>query len=212
LVPLEIFFFYSGVVTLRVPAITEDLLCRTERLQTSSTAFNQGQGFPMPKFYVTTGRVREMIIARDAEEAALEALDRFFEPHHWVFSCPALSPSDRRAHFGFEALISLDSEIRVNQRGFDSPCADRENDLLSGRLVFNEAFDTSFDTSFEDSFDDFEDDFEDIDREHRDTAIFDTADLVDLHFRLAQAMNRFVASFGGPAQETVDFAELVNMA
>ena len=162
----------------------------------------------MPKFYVTTGRVREMIIARDAEEAALEALDRFFDAHHWVFGCPELSPSDRRAHFGFEALISLDSQIRVNQRGFEPPRVDHENVQPLGQW--------EFDHSFDDSCDDLGDDFDDIDHEYRDTAIFDTADLVDLHFRLAQAMNRFVTSFGGlgggSGQATVDMAELVGIA
>jgi hypothetical protein len=103
----------------------------------------------MAKFYVTSGRVREVVVAQDAEGAALEALDRFFEPSGWVFASPELSDTDRRAHLALEALLTLDSRFRVSERGFDA-----------------------------------------TECEH-----FETADLVDVYFRLAVAMNRFVQTF-----------------
>ena len=103
----------------------------------------------MAKFYVNSGRIREVIVAQDAEGAALEALDRFFEPLSWVFACPELTDRDRRAHLAIEALIALDARFRVSERGFEA-----------------------------------------IECEE-----FGTADLVDVHFRLAVAMNRFVQTF-----------------
>ena len=116
----------------------------------------------MPKFYVTTGQIREMIVAQDAEGAALEALDRFFEPLTWVFDCDHLSESDRRAYFAVEALTQLETQIRVSETGFPedriSASAAEPNGLYLSDL-------------------------------------FDTADLLDTHFRLATAMNRFVQAF-----------------
>lgn len=121
----------------------------------------------MPKFYVTSGQIRELVVARDAEGAALEALDRFFEPLTWVFGCDELSESDRRAHFAVETLTRLDAQIRVSETGFapeestDQP-AHQPSDQAAIYL----------------------------------SDLFDTADLLDTHFRLATAMNRFMHTFG----------------
>lgn len=101
----------------------------------------------MPKFYVTSGQIREIITAQDAEGAALEALERFFEPLAWVFSASELSEGDRRAYFAVEALTMLEAQIRVSEAGFEANLAD----------------------------------------------LFNTADLVDTHFRLTAALSRWEA-------------------
>lgn len=116
----------------------------------------------MPKFYVTTGQIREMIVAQDAEGAALDALDRFFEPLSWVFGCDQLSKSDRRAHFAVEALTRLEAQVRVSETGFP------EDRISNPAAAANDPYLSD---------------------------LFDTADLLDTHFRLATAMNRFVKAF-----------------
>jgi hypothetical protein len=125
---------------------------------------NQGRSFPMAKYYVTMGRVRQIISAQDAEGAALEALNRFFQPLSWVMACPGLSDRDRRAHFAVEALLNLESQILVSESGFASD-AD-----LSAAAAPQQSF--------------------------------DTADLVDVHFRLGLAMSRFLESFDASPNET----------
>jgi hypothetical protein len=102
----------------------------------------------MPKFYVTAGQIREIITAADAEGAALEAIDRFFEPLNWVFAAEELTESDRRAYFAVEALTCLDARIRVSEVGFGANLAD----------------------------------------------LFNTADMVDMHFRLTTALSRWERS------------------
>lgn len=110
-----------------------------------SSLFFTDEVFAMPKFYVTAGQIREIITAEDAEGAALEALDRFFEPLAWVFSAEELSESDRRAYFAVEALTLLSAQIRVSEVGFSTNLAD----------------------------------------------LFNTADMVDLHYRLTAALSRW---------------------
>lgn len=75
----------------------------------------------MAKYYVSCGEIQEILVAQDAESAALEALQRFFEPDAWVFECPALSDSERRSHLAVEALTRLGVEVVVSQRGFRTP-------------------------------------------------------------------------------------------
>lgn len=117
----------------------------------------------MAKFYVCGGELNEIVIAEDAESAALEALDRFFAPLAWVFDDPTLTDSERRDHLAVEALLRLCSTIRVSQRGFRETPADAALGLAAST---------------------------------RDPQLFETADLLDMHFRLAVAMRRFLAEFG----------------
>jgi hypothetical protein len=77
----------------------------------------------MAKFYVRSGLVREVLVAEDAEGAALAALESFFAPLAWVYEDPTLSNATRRDHIVLEALLQLDAELCVSQRGFhDSGC------------------------------------------------------------------------------------------
>lgn len=116
----------------------------------------------MAKFYVCSGELNEIVIAQDAESAALEALDRFFAEMTWVFDDPTLSDNERRDHFAVEALMRLGSTVQVSQRGFRDEPAEWTLGLPTGQI---------------------------------DPLCLDTADLLDLHFRLAVAMRRFLCEF-----------------
>ncbi|XZE53433.1 hypothetical protein SH139x_005175 [Planctomycetaceae bacterium SH139] len=117
----------------------------------------------MAKFYVSSGEICEIVTANDAETAASEALDRFLTPSHWVFDDNRLSDNQRRDHLAIEALLRLDSTIRVSERGHKP--AGTVPQAGPGPL------------------------------DRPDPQIFDTADLLDLHFRLAIAMRRFADRF-----------------
>src|SRR6056297_3069819 len=73
----------------------------------------------MPKFYVQCGPVRSILEADSPDHAALVALDRTLQTHGWMYDDPGLTERDRHAHLMLEALLHLDSSVRVSERGFD---------------------------------------------------------------------------------------------
>lgn len=72
----------------------------------------------MAKYYVSCGPMQEVCDAATAEQAALMALDGFFDAHRWVYDDAGLTDRCRRDHLALEALLHLEPEIRVSQRGF----------------------------------------------------------------------------------------------
>lgn len=79
----------------------------------------------MPKFYVQCGPIQLIVDGETGESAALVGIDRVLRPHWWIYDDPGLSDLDRRTHLMLEALLNLESTIRVNERGFDRADGER---------------------------------------------------------------------------------------
>lgn len=71
----------------------------------------------MTKFYVSSGNQSLTLIAPSAASAAMELVDRLLSPHRWIYREPSLRQQDRRDHVILEALLNLDSTIKVSWRG-----------------------------------------------------------------------------------------------
>jgi len=79
----------------------------------------------MPKFYVQCGSIEVVLLADRPESAALAALDRALQTHGWIYSDPRLNDQTRHDHLVLEALLHLDPQIRVSERGFERTDADQ---------------------------------------------------------------------------------------
>lgn len=77
----------------------------------------------MPKFYVQCGPHAVVLSADSPESAALAALDRTLQHHGWIYTDPGLDDQQCRDHLVLEALLHLDPQIRISERGFDRPDA-----------------------------------------------------------------------------------------
>ncbi len=75
----------------------------------------------MSKYYVQCGPIEIVLAADSADQAAMSVIDRALQPHLWIYDDADLSELDRRDHLMIEALVHLDPEIRISERGFDSP-------------------------------------------------------------------------------------------
>ncbi|NND99421.1 MAG: hypothetical protein HKN47_19045 [Pirellulaceae bacterium] len=73
----------------------------------------------MAKFYVQCGPVQTILLADSVEQAALAAMDHSLQAHLWIYDDPQLSESDCHDHLMLEALLHLDSTIRISERGFN---------------------------------------------------------------------------------------------
>ena len=73
----------------------------------------------MSKFYAQCGPVRVVLTADSAERAALVMADHALQPHLWVYDDTGLTEQDRIDHLMLEALLHLETTIRVSERGFD---------------------------------------------------------------------------------------------
>jgi hypothetical protein len=95
----------------------------------------------MSKFYVQCGPVEIVLAADSIDHAAMAVIDRALQPHLWIYDDAGLSELDRRDHLMIEALVHLDPEIRVSERGFNRPdsvfigtpeTVDRWHQLMTG--------------------------------------------------------------------------------
>lgn len=73
----------------------------------------------MAKFYVQCGPLQIVLTADAAAQAAMSALDHFLQPHLWIYDDAGLCEQDCRDHLMLEALLHLDTTVRISQRGFD---------------------------------------------------------------------------------------------
>jgi hypothetical protein len=73
----------------------------------------------MPEFYVQCGPIQTIIVADSAEQAALSAIDHALQSHLWIYEDPELNEHERHDHLMVEALLHLEPNIRLNERGFD---------------------------------------------------------------------------------------------
>ena len=77
----------------------------------------------MSKFYVQCGPIEIILAADSIDQAAMAVIDRALQPHLWIYDDAELSELDRRDHLMIEALVHLDPEIRISERGFNRPDA-----------------------------------------------------------------------------------------
>jgi hypothetical protein len=75
----------------------------------------------MSKFYVQCGPIEIVLAADSVDQAAMAVIDRALQPHLWIYDDGELSELERRDHLMIEALVHLDPEIRISERGFDRP-------------------------------------------------------------------------------------------
>ena len=73
----------------------------------------------MPKYYVQSGPVEEVVVADSLSHAAMAAVDRRFQRHRWIYEDGDLSDLDRQDHLMLEALCHLDPSLQISERGFD---------------------------------------------------------------------------------------------
>ncbi len=73
----------------------------------------------MAKFYVQCGPLKIILTADSPSQAAISALDRFLQPHLWIYDDAMLSEQECRDHLMLEALMHLDPTLRISERGFD---------------------------------------------------------------------------------------------
>ncbi len=71
----------------------------------------------LTKFYVTCGPKRFVVAAPSPRQAAVRLVDSVMSAHAWVYYDPGLSQTHRRDHVVLEALLRMDSEILVSERG-----------------------------------------------------------------------------------------------
>lgn len=71
----------------------------------------------MAKYYVQTGDIGRVLSAVDAENAALQVMDRHFDAIRWVYDDPTHSERNRRDHAACEALACFGSDFRVSEIG-----------------------------------------------------------------------------------------------
>lgn len=95
----------------------------------------------MSKFYVQCGPIEIVLAADSIDQAAMAMVDRALQPHLWIYEDAELSELDRRDHLMIEALVHLDPEIRISERGFNRSDAvfigtpetvDRWHQLMTG--------------------------------------------------------------------------------
>ena len=72
----------------------------------------------MSKYYVTCGTHQLLITAECAEQAAMRMMDELMSPHAWIYDDAELSEQTRRDHLVLEALLHLQPEVIVSERGF----------------------------------------------------------------------------------------------
>ncbi len=73
----------------------------------------------MAKFYAQCGPVRMVLTAWDTEGAALSLIDSALQPHLWIYSDSSIANRDRKSHLMIEALLHLDSSVKISEQGFD---------------------------------------------------------------------------------------------
>ncbi|WP_146535848.1 hypothetical protein [Rubripirellula reticaptiva] len=71
----------------------------------------------MSKFYAQSGTRSIVIAAENAFEAATKLVDHVMGDHIWIYSDMELCENDRRAHLTMEALLTMDSQIKISTRG-----------------------------------------------------------------------------------------------
>ncbi len=71
----------------------------------------------MSKFYAQSGSRSIVITAENACEAAHKLVDHVMGDHVWIYGDASICEEDRRAHLAMEALLTMDSEVRVSIRG-----------------------------------------------------------------------------------------------
>ncbi|QDS96660.1 hypothetical protein FF011L_54720 [Roseimaritima multifibrata] len=71
----------------------------------------------MSKFYIVCGSHSLVITAPSADQAALRLIDEVLAPHIWIYDDPDLSNQDRLDHLTLEALLHMEPEVMVSQRG-----------------------------------------------------------------------------------------------
>lgn len=59
-----------------------------------------------------------MLVAESEDHAALLGIDRALRGQRWIYRDDLLDDRTRREHLMLEALLQLDPDIRVSQRGF----------------------------------------------------------------------------------------------
>ena len=73
----------------------------------------------MAKYYVQCGSIRQIRSADCQQQAAVSLVDEALQAHLWIYDDPTISDDDCRDHLMMEALLHLDSVIRVSEKGFD---------------------------------------------------------------------------------------------
>lgn len=73
----------------------------------------------MAKFYAQCGPVRLVLNSYDRETAALAVVDSALQQHLWIYEDPKLRDRSRKDHLMMEALLHLDSSIKISEQGFD---------------------------------------------------------------------------------------------
>jgi hypothetical protein len=73
----------------------------------------------MAKFYVQCGEEKLVLAAKTGEAAAAALIGRILAPHLWIYAHPHFGPEECRQHLMLEALLTLPTEIRWSERGFD---------------------------------------------------------------------------------------------
>jgi hypothetical protein len=77
----------------------------------------------MAKYYVQCGPIRVVLTADGVENAALSGLEKSLHAHLWIYDDEGLSDQDCHDHLMLEAILHLDPEVRISERGFDRPDA-----------------------------------------------------------------------------------------
>lgn len=71
----------------------------------------------MTKFYASSANRSLVISAQDAHEAATKLIDEVMGDHIWIYGDESLSQTDRRSHLAIEAILNLDVDVSVSERG-----------------------------------------------------------------------------------------------
>ncbi len=71
----------------------------------------------MAKFYATCGSHALTLSAPSAEFAAMRLMDEALAAHVWIYEDLQLSEQQRRDHLVLEALLHLDTTVRVSEVG-----------------------------------------------------------------------------------------------
>lgn len=71
----------------------------------------------MAKFYASCGSQALTISAPNAQFAAMRLIDEALAAHVWIYEDPQLGEQERRDHLVLEALLHLNTSVKVSEVG-----------------------------------------------------------------------------------------------